>query len=359
MADRHRPRRGSMGYSPRKRALRQFPRITSWPDSESSEVRVQGFAGWKAGMTHLLIRDQNPKSTSSGQEVRKAVTVVETPPMNVLAVRGYRMTPYGKQTAGEVWSDASENVPSSLFPRYANQTRGERDVEEGRKPATRGGRIPKRVPKANEESARSLREQDLTEVRLIVCTQPEKVGGIPSKTPEIMEIGLVGGDIEAKLDWAMERLGGEIGLDDVYNVGQEIDVVGVTKGKGWQGSIKRFGLKLLSHKNSKRRRQGGNMGDFGTGYVRKTIRQAGQVGYHKRTELNKKILRISTPDESEITPAGGFLNYGEVRNPYMIIQGSLPGPAKRLLRFRDATRPRKASENVEVTYVSTSSKQGV
>ncbi len=359
MADRHRPRRGSMGYSPRKRAVRQFARINSWPDSDSDEVRIQGFAGWKAGMTHIMLRDNNPKSTSAGQEVRKAVTVVEAPPMNVLAVRGYRMTPYGKQTAGEVWADISEESPANLFPRFANQTRGERDVEEGRKPATRGGRIPKRGAKSTEESLKSLSEQDLTEVRIIVSTQPEMVRSIPSKTPEIMEIALVGGDNQAKLDWAMERLGGKVGLEDVYEVGQEIDVVGVTKGKGWQGSIKRFGLKLLSHKNSKRRRQGGNMGDFGTGYVRKTIRQAGQVGYHKRTELNKKILRISNPEESEITPAGGFLNYGEVRNPYMIIQGSLPGPAKRLLRFRDATRPRRSVGEVEVTYVSTSSKQGV
>ncbi len=359
MADRHRPRRGSMGYSPRKRAVRQYPRITSWPDSGSSEVRVQGFAGWKAGMTHILLRDTNPKSTSAGQEVRKAVTVVEAPPLNVLAVRGYRMTPYGKQTAGEVWAEVSTDSPANLFPRYANQTRGERDVEEGRKPAMRGGRIPKRGPNSIEESVNSLRDQDLTEVRLIVCTQPDKVRSVPSKTPEIMELGLEGGDADAKLDWALDRLGGQIGLEDVYEVGQEVDVVGVTKGKGWQGSIKRFGLKLLSHKNSKRRRQGGNMGDFGTGYVRKTIRQAGQVGFHKRTELNKKILRISEPDDSDITPAGGFLNYGEVKNPYMIIQGSLPGPAKRLLRFRDATRPRKISGDVEVTYVSTSSKQGV
>jgi len=359
MADRSKPRRGSMGYGPRKRAIRQFARITSWPETESSEVRVQGFAGWKAGMTHILMRDTNPKSTSAGQEVRKAVTVVETPPMDVLAVRGYKMTPYGKQTAGEVWADISDDSPSNLFPRFANQTRGERDVEEGRKPATRGGRIPKRISQPAEDAASSLREQDLTEVRLIVCTQPEMVRSIPSKTPEIMEVALTGGDIASKLDWAMDRLGGQIGLEDVYEVGQEVDVVGVTKGKGWQGSIKRFGLKLLSHKNSKRRRQGGNMGDFGTGYVRKTIRQAGQVGYHKRTELNKKILRISNPEESEITPAGGFLNYGEVRNPYMIIQGSLPGPAKRLLRFRDPTRPRKVTGDVDVTYVSTSSKQGV
>jgi len=359
MADRSKPRRGSMGYGPRKRAIRQFARITSWPETEAAEVRIQGFAGWKAGMTHILIRDTNPKSTSAGQEVRKAVTVVETPPMNVLAVRGYKMTPYGKQTAGEVWADVSEDPPANLFPRMANQTRGERDVEEGRKAATRGGRIPKRQSQPFEDALNSLREQDLTEVRLIVCTQPDLVRSVPSKTPEIMEIGLTGGDINAKLDWSMERLGGQVGLEDVYEAGQEIDVVGVTKGKGWQGSIKRFGLKLLSHKNSKRRRQGGNMGDFGTGYVRKTIRQAGQVGYHKRTELNKKILRISNPEEAEITPAGGFLKYGEVRNPYMIIQGSLPGPAKRLLRFRDPTRPRKVVGDVDVTYVSTSSKQGV
>ena len=359
MADRHRPRRGSMGYSPRKRSIRQFPRITSWPDTESSEVRVQGFAGWKAGMTHLLLRDTNPMSTSAGQEVRKAVTVVEAPPMNVLAVRGYRMTSYGMQTAGEAWADDSEDSPKNLFPRFANQTRGERDIEEGRKPAKRGGRIPTRGSSSAEEALSSLREQDLCEVRLIVSTQPQMVGSVPSKTPEIMEMGLVGGDTSSKLDWAEEKLGGQIGLEDVYQAGQDVDVVGVTKGKGWQGSIKRFGLKLLSHKNSKRRRQGGNMGDFGTGYVRKTIRQAGQVGYHKRTELNKRILRISNPDESEITPAGGFLNYGEVRNPYMIIQGSLPGPAKRLIRFRDATRPRKNVGDIEVTYVSTSSKQGV
>jgi large subunit ribosomal protein L3 len=78
MADKSKPRRGSMGYSPRKRAVRQFPRISSWPNSESSEVKVQGFAGWKAGMTHILMRDNNPHSTSAGQEIRKAVTVVES-----------------------------------------------------------------------------------------------------------------------------------------------------------------------------------------------------------------------------------------------------------------------------------------
>lgn len=83
------------------------------------------------------------------------------------------------------------------------------------------------------------------------------------------------------------------------------------------------------------------------------------MGYHQRTEFNKKIIKVGT-EGSEVTPRGGFLNYGEVRNTYVLVHGSVPGPTKRLIRFRDATRmPKKAdNEAVDVTYVSTESKQG-
>ena len=195
-------------------------------------------------MTHVLMRDTNPQSTSAGQEVRKAVTVVEAPPMKVLAIRGYHMTPYGMQTAGEVWAN-SEEGPSGLHPRFANQTRGERDQEEGRKPAKRAGRIPVRDGESNEEAFEALSGASLCEIRLIVSTQPSLVKSVPSKTPEIMEVGLVGGDNSEKIEWAKERLGGEITIADVYDSGQEIDVVGITKGKGFQGVVKRFGVKLL------------------------------------------------------------------------------------------------------------------
>ena len=87
-------------------------------------------------MTHVLLRDLNPSSTSAGQEVRKAVTVVETPPMKVLGVRGYIMDPYGLRTAGEVWCEP-DDLPDGLTPRLANATRGERDASEGRKPSKR------------------------------------------------------------------------------------------------------------------------------------------------------------------------------------------------------------------------------
>ena len=97
-----------MAFSPRKRARRSFGHVKSWPKTEASEVRIQGFAGWKAGMTHILARDLNPRSPSAGQETRIPVTVVECPKMRILGVRGYQMTPYGKQAVGEAWVDAEQ-----------------------------------------------------------------------------------------------------------------------------------------------------------------------------------------------------------------------------------------------------------
>ncbi|MCD6541975.1 MAG: 50S ribosomal protein L3, partial [Thermoplasmata archaeon] len=54
-------------------------------------------------------------------------------------------------------------------------------------------------------------------------------------------------------------------------------------------------------------------------------------------------------------------HYGIVRNQYVIIHGSVPGPVKRLIRFRDAIRYIKGIkvEKPEITYISTMSKQGV
>ena len=338
MAKRSHPRRGSMAFSPRKRANRPFGHVKSWPTTDASEVRVQGFAGWKAGMTHILSRDLNPRSPSAGQEVRVPVTVVECPKMRILGVRGYQMTPYGKQAVGEAWADADKIAEafSELFKR-----------------------LPERKEHDAEKHFANLESADLCEVRLIVATQPGEVSGIPTKVPDVMEMGLDGGSMSEQLNFAKEKLGEEYSFADSFEEGGLTDIVAVTKGYGWQGVIRRFGGKLQSHKNSKKRRQHGNMGDFGTGYVRKTIRQGGQTGYHQRTEYNKRVLRIASPEDHAITPAGGFLHYGEVNSDYILVKGSVTGPEKRLIRFRDATRGSdKALHDYEITYVSTASKQG-
>jgi len=60
-----------------------------------------------------------------------------------------------------------------------------------------------------------------------------------------------------------------------------------------------------------------------------------------------------------VNAAGGFPNYGEVSGPYALLKGSLPGSAKRLLRFRPAVRPNESPRlDPEVRYVSTASNQG-
>ena len=80
MPQRRRPKRGSRAYGPRKRAQSQTPRLDSWPEI-SGAPKIQGFAGYKAGMTHAFVVDKRAKSTTSGMEVQTPVTVVEVPPM--------------------------------------------------------------------------------------------------------------------------------------------------------------------------------------------------------------------------------------------------------------------------------------
>ena len=155
-------------------------------------------------------------------------------------------------------------------------------------------------------------------------------------------------------------MGKEIKITDAVKEGDMLDIIAVTKGKGFQGSVKRWGVKLLSHKNSKHRRMIGTAGSWHPNWIQSTVPQAGQVGYHQRTEYNKRILKIGENGE-EITPAGGFPHYGVVRNSYILLHGSIPGPAKRLIGMRDAVRYKRdiKLEKAEIAYISTTSKQGV
>ena len=138
-----------------------------------------------------------------------------------------------------------------------------------------------------------------------------------------------------------------------------IDTIAVTKGKGFQGHVKRWGVKLLSHKNSKHRRMIGTQGSWHPAWVQATVPNAGQMGFQQRTEYNKRVLKIGEKGE-EITPSGGFPHYGVVRNSYVILHGSIPGPTKRLISMRDAIRYERGVkiEKPEITYISTTSKQG-
>ena len=332
MPKNHRPRRGSMGFSPRKRSESPVPRFSSWPEHDGAP-KVQGFAGYKAGMTHAMVLDYRPTSTTSGQEVQIPVTVVEVPPMKVAAVRMYRRTYEGLKSFAEVWSSKLDKELRRLLP------------------------IPKDYD--SDEAWKKVEPAQVDEVRLLTYTQPSLVTGVPKKVPELMENRVGGGTVEERLAYAKSLLGKELTVMDFCREGAMVDVAAITKGKGWQGHHTRWGTRLLSHKNSKHRRNIGSLGNFNPGYVRPTVPQGGQFGYHQRTEYNKRVLKIGEKGD-EITPNGGFLNYGVVRNPYILLHGSIPGPTKRLIRLRDASRGGyvKLEKPPELTYVSKESKQG-
>jgi large subunit ribosomal protein L3 len=320
MAKRHRPRRGSLAFTPRKRARSEICRIKR--ERIVKGKNIQGFAGYKAGMTHITLTDDVTHSQTKGMEIAVPVTVIETPPMRVDGFRLYKTTPYGKQTVTEVWKEAEANADLSK-------------IEEKIK-----GNAPE------------------FELRMISSTLPDAVSGVPKKKHEVMETKM-SGDIGKDLEYAKEVLGKEIRAKDIFKEGDFVDATAVTRGKGTQGPVKRWGITI---QNAKAQRSGkgrhvGAIGGWRPRRVRWRVPQLGQTGYQQRTEYNKRILKIGENGE-EITPKGGFLKYGSVKNDYILLKGSVPGPKKRLVRLSHAIRPYPKSGVPDIIYISKKSQQG-
>ncbi|MEM0023952.1 MAG: 50S ribosomal protein L3 [Thermofilaceae archaeon] len=323
----HKPRRGSMAYYPRKRARSIVARVRTWVDV--GKAKLLGFAGYKVGTLHVVKVEDNPNSPLYGQEVAKVATVIEAPPIIVLAVRVYEQTPYGLKSIAEVWA---KSIPKTLERVFT---------------------IPKKD--SFDEQMKKLEEvkSKIAEVRVIAATQPRK-SGIGKKKPEVFEIK-VGGKPNEALEYALSVLGREVNVAEVFEPGQYVDVLAVTKGKGFGGVVKRFGVKILPrwHKHRKGSRRIGTVGPQAPA-IMFTTPFAGQLGFHQRTEYNKRILKISDPQTENINPAGGWPHYGLVKSTYLIVEGTLPGPPKRLVKLRFAVRPRKEKrESPKLVYIST------
>lgn len=337
MPKHHAPRRGSLAYLPRARASRPIGRIRYWPEVREGPVLL-GFAGYKAGMTHVVMIDDEPGSINFGKEVTQAVTVIDTPPMYIAAVRAYTRDEYGLKTFTEVWAWP---LPKDM----------ERAII-----------VPKEYgPEKIEEAFKKIEMNldKIVEFRVIAATQP-RLASVPKKKPDIMEIKVGGGTIEEQFEYVKKILGKTISVEEVFKEGQYVDVIAITKGKGFQGPVKRWGVKTLQHKTRKTERGVGTLGPIGLKRVIYTVPRPGQMGYHQRTEYNKRILKIGK-DGKEVTPRGGFLHYGIVKGTYILLAGSIPGPAKRLIRLRYPARPPKTVSPTppQIIYVSLESKQGV
>ena len=323
MPSRHKPRSGSLQFWPRVRAKRQTARIRNWTPKKG---KLGGFPAYKAGMTHVQYWDTNPNSTTKNTHVSIPVTILECPPVRVVGVRTYTKA-YMRERAGK-------DFIAPNLDKFVQRTIN----------------VPKQP-----HSLDSLSGDGVTRVTIFVATQPHKIGF--KKKPEILEVAL-GGSVDDQIAQAKELFGKEVTVDQVFQEGEQVDSRAVTRGKGFQGPIKRFGLHFRgTHKSEKGRRAPGSVGAW-HGPKNWTVPHAGQMGYHQRMELNKWIVKIGTNPE-EVNQKGGITHYGNVKNQFMLVKGSLLGPKKRLITLTHACRPKPQTPKKppQITYISTASKQ--
>jgi large subunit ribosomal protein L3 len=117
--------------------------------------------------------------------------------------------------------------------------------------------------------------------------------------------------------------GQELKPDEVFSQGQRIDVIGVSKGKGFAGVMKRHGFSGLgaSHGTERKHRSPGSIGACATpGRVFKGLRMAGHMGHERVTVLNLEVARID-PERNLV-----------------LVRGAVPGPKGGLVMLRSAVQ---------------------
>jgi len=310
MPTRKSPRKGSLQYWPRKRAEKYLPSI-NW-NAIDSDKTLKGFICYKVGMMSCSVKDSTMNSMTKGKEKIIPVTVLECPTMKILSVRFYQH--------GIV---KTEVLSSKL------------DKELKRK---------MKIPKESKKKIEDVKNEDYDDLRVIVYSLVKKAK--IKKTPDIIEIGL-NGSLEDKLKWIKENLDKEISVSNAFVSGELVDLRGLTKGKGLVGPVKRFGIQLKNHKSEKGRRRPGSIGPWHPARVIFRVPMAGQLGMFTRAIYNNKIVKIGNKEEA----LKNFKNYGDINSDFVVVQGSIQGPAKRQLIITKTLRPTRRQTKKEYEFL--------
>ncbi len=353
MPTKRHPRRGSLQYWPRKRIRKIRIRNQTALAKKQTKTGLLGFPGYKAGMTHIIMVDQGENSLTKGEQIVKPVTVVECPPIKIIGIRFYQKKDDGIKLVSEIIDEKQDKFLLKKISKAKKTKNKITDIEKLAKQIKAGEGI-----KAGEEIEEKKGERTggtVRDIRLVVEMQPHKIG--IKKKADLIEVGL-GGKFEEKINFAKENFGKQIDAESTLEAGELVDVHGITKGKGFQGAAKRFGVPLLPHKSEKSRRGPANLGPWTPKKVSWRVAQGGKMGCHRRTAYNKQVLKIGEKPE-EVNPAGGFINYGLVKNSYVLVSGSVPGLRKRMVVLTKAGRPKKRLKipAPEIKNISLISKQ--
>jgi large subunit ribosomal protein L3e len=361
------PRRGNLGFLPRKRTKHHRGRIRKFPkDDRTQKPHLTAYVGFKAGMTHIVREIIKPGSRIHKKECVEAVTIVECPRMVVVGITGYQETPRGLNKLKTIFA---EHLEEGVIRRFYKRYRGKESYK-----AFNKYQNPENYKKNLSSGLKAL-EKRADVIRVLVHPKMNDIPHVRKIKAPLVEVQINGGEVADKLTWARDHLEKEVRVTDVFANGQFIDVIGVTKGKGFEGVTARYGVKKLPRKTHKGLRKVGCIGSWHPERVRYTIPRAGQDGYHHRTEANKRILRLGKCEAEDssnasteadvtqktITPMGGFPHYGRVVNDYIMVKGSTVGTKKRSLLLRKAMfAPTLTGEatNVNIKFIDTSSKIG-
>lgn len=196
------------------------------------------------------------------------------------------------------------------------------------------------------------------------------------KKAHVMEIQVNGGDIGKKVDFAHGLLEKNVPVDSVFQTYELLDTIAVTKGCGFNGVTTRYGVKKLPRKTHRGLRKVGCIGAWHPSRILWTVARAGQMGFHHRTERNKRIYKIGKNlkdskglngmtdfdlTEKSINPMGGFKNYGLLTEDFLMIKGTVQGPINRNITLRKAMIPQTSkahTQQIELKFIDTASKVG-
>ncbi|CAM9315378.1 unnamed protein product [Lampetra fluviatilis] len=367
------PRHGHLGFLPRKRSRRHRGQVKSFPrDDPAAPVHLTAFLGYKAGMTHVLREVHRSGSKIGKREEVEAVTIIETPPMVVVGMVGYVQTPRGLRGLKTIFAEHLSDECRRRF--YKNWYKCKKKA------------FTKASKKWTDEAGRKQLDKDFATmkkhccvIRVIAHTQM-KLLPLRQKKAHLMEVQVNGGSVSDKVDWAREKLEKAVPVTSVFGQDEMIDVIGVTKGRGFKGVTSRWHTKKLQRKTHKGLRKVACIGAWHPARVNFSIARAGQKGYHHRTEKNKKVFRIGRGihmqdgkivknnastnydmTDKSITPMGGFPHYGEVKNDFVMVKGCVVGTKKRVLTLRKSLlhpTHRRATEKIDLKFIDTTSKFG-
>jgi large subunit ribosomal protein L3 len=269
-----------------------------------------GFPAFKAGTVHVITTDDRAKTPNFGKPLFNISSVLSVPEVEV---RGLRL--YGREMGNDrALTDIGANAQASLEKAPLDRT---------------------------------------TRVTALLSIVPRD-SGLSQKKPVPFEVGVGGAGVKEQAAYVAGLVGKKVKFSEVFKPGMYVDVLGITKGKGFEGPVTRFGVKRKQHKSRKSVRAVGVIGPWHPAAVMYTVARAGQMGFHQRTETGKRILMVGNAKEKAITPSGGFLHFGEVRGDYAVLRGSVPGPASRFVMVRYRARGfSKSQAPPQVAEVST------